>query len=237
MSATLQPFRLELGDGEFVVGDELPGSRPAYLFLHGLASVRAGEKSASLFAHAQATRRAAVRYDQRGHGESTGRLGRTLVSDLVHDVVRVLERTGPAIVVGASLGGLLGAHAAAARPDLVRALALLAPALGLMGNLAQRLDPMGRMWTAEGQGFLVEPRVLADAKALDERGLPARLQVPTLIVHGTGDDVIPHRASERFFDAIAHADKELWLVPGGDHRLNTVAAQIWPRIDRLAAVR
>jgi pimeloyl-ACP methyl ester carboxylesterase len=227
-------FRLDVGPGEFVQGDELPGRAPAYLFLHGLASARAGEKSSSLFAHARATGRAAVRFDLRGHGESTGRLGRTLVSDLILDVVRMLERTGPAVIVGASLGGLLGAYAAARRPELVRALALLAPALGLMGNLAERLDPRGRMWTQEGQGFVIQPDVLADAKALDERGLPARLRVPTLIVHGTADDVISPRQSERFFAAMPHADKELWLPAGADHRLNTVAAEIWPRLDRLA---
>lgn len=233
--STPLPFRLELGAGEFVVGDELPGRRPAYLFLHGLASVRAGEKSGSLFAHAARTGRAALRFDLRGHGESSGKLGRTLVSDLIADVVRVLEHTGPAIVVGSSLGGLVGAHAAAARPDLVRALALLAPALGLMGNLAERLDPMGRMWTREGQGFRIEPQVLADAKTLDERSLPARLRAPTLVVHGTADDVIPHRASERFYDGLGSTTKDLWLVPGGDHRLNTVADEIWTRLDALLA--
>jgi pimeloyl-ACP methyl ester carboxylesterase len=233
--STVAAFRLDLGGGEFVAGDELRGEAPLYLFLHGLGSVRCGEKSTSLFAHAQRQGRGCVRFDQRGHGESSGRLGVTLVSELITDAVRMLERTGPAIVVGSSLGGLVGAFAAAARPDLVRALALLAPALGMMTNLAALLDPAGRLWTSDGRGFVVEPRVLADAKALDELRLPARLCVPTLVVHGTADAVIPCRASERFFAAIGHPQKDLWLVPDGDHRLNTVAAAIWPRLDRLVA--
>ncbi|MEO6594538.1 MAG: YqiA/YcfP family alpha/beta fold hydrolase, partial [Planctomycetota bacterium] len=128
---------------------------------------------------------------------------------------------------------LVGAFATAARPDLVRGLALLAPALGLVGNLEQRLDDDGRMFTGDGRGFVVEPRVLADGRQLDERALPAQLTVPTLVVHGTGDEVIPHRQSERFFAAMSNARKELWLVPGGDHRLNTVATEIWLRLDRL----
>lgn len=231
--STLLPFRLDLGDGEHVVGDELPGRGPTYLFLHGLGSVRTGEKSNSLLAHAETRGRAFLRIDLRGHGASSGRLGKVAISELIADVVRVLESRGPAVVVGSSLGGLVGAHAAAARPELVTGLALLAPALGLMANLADRLDGQGRMWTREGQGFTVEPRVLADAKALDEKGLPGRLRVPTLVVHGTADDVIPHRASERFFAAIAAPRKDLWIVPEGDHRLNTVAAAIWPRLDAL----
>ncbi|MFY9342659.1 MAG: alpha/beta fold hydrolase [Planctomycetota bacterium] len=232
---TLRRFRLDLPDGGFVVGDEQPGTPPPYVFLHGLGSVRGGEKSTSLLAWASARGRGFLRFDQRGHGESSGRIGVTKVSDLIADAVRVLERTGPAVVVGSSLGGIVAAHATARRPDLVRGLALLAPALGLMANLAARLDPAGRLCTAQGQAFPVAADVLADATALDENGLPARLPVPVLMVHGTADDVIPVRASERFFAAIAHPRKELWLVPGGDHRLNTVAGEIWPRLDRLLA--
>lgn len=234
MSA-LRPFRLDLGAGEFLVGDEAPGERPGYLFLHGLGSVRAGEKSTSLLAHAQASGRAFLRVDLRGHGESSNRIGKVAVSELIADVMKVLERQGPTIVVGSSLGGLVGAYAAAARPDLVRALALLAPAFGLMSNLAARLDAQGRLWTREGQGFTVEPRVLADAKALDEQGLPRRILVPTLVVHGTADDVIPPLVSERLFAALAAPKKQLWIVPGGDHRLTTVAEEIWRRLDALVA--
>jgi abhydrolase domain-containing protein 10 len=233
--STVAAFRLDLGSGEFVAGDELRGEAPTYVFLHGLGSVRSGEKSTSLFAHAQRLGRGCVRFDQRGHGESSGRLGVTLVSELITDAIRVLERTGPAVVVGSSLGGFVGAFAAAARPDLVRALALLAPALGLMTNLEALLDPAGRLWTSDGRGFVVEPRVLADAKTLDEKRLPARLRTPTLVVHGTADAVIPCQVSERFFAAIAAPHKELWLVPDGDHRLNTVAEAIWARLDRLVA--
>ncbi|HEX5052056.1 MAG TPA: alpha/beta fold hydrolase [Planctomycetota bacterium] len=236
----MQPFTLELGDGQRIVGDLHSGGPPGYLFLHGLGSVRTGEKSNSLLAHASARGRGLLRIDLRGHGESTGELGRVAVSELIADTLRVLEHValawqGPTVVVGSSLGGLLGAYAAAARPDLVRGLALLAPALGYVGNLEHRLDPTGRMWTGDGRGFVVEPRVLADGRRLDERGLPARLAVPTLVVHGTADEVIPHRHSERFFAAVADPRKELWVVPGGDHRLNTVANEIWARLDRLLA--
>jgi pimeloyl-ACP methyl ester carboxylesterase len=233
VSARPRTLRFDLGEGEHVVGDQLAGEPPPYVFLHGLGSVRAGEKSTSLLAHAARRGRAFLRFDLRGHGESSGRVGTIAVSELIADTIHVLERTGPAVVVGSSLGGLVGAFAAAARPELVRGVALLAPAFGLLGSLADRLDADGRMGTRNGTTFVVEPRVLEDAKNLDERGLPARLGVPTLVVHGTADDVIPHRASERFFAAIPHPQKELWIVPGGDHRLNTVADAMWRRLDRL----
>lgn len=234
-SPATRPFELDLGAGERIAGDELPGDRPGYLYLHGLGSIRTGEKSDSLLAHARARGRAFLRVDLRGHGESSGRIGSVTIGELIVDVQRLLERTGPVVVVGSSLGGLVGAFASAARPDLVRGLCLIAPALGFLANLERLLDPQGRMWTREGASFRVEPRVLADARQLDEDSLPGRLAVPTFIVHGTADDVVPHRASERFFAAIPAARKDLWIVAGGDHRLSGFAAATWPRLDGVIA--
>lgn len=230
-------FRLDLGDGEFLVGDELPGRPPPYVYLHGMGSIRQGQKSDSLFARAAATGRAALRIDQRGHGASSGRIGELPVSLLIADAIRLLERTGPAVVVGSSLGGMVATHVAVNRPDLVPGLCLLAPAFGLMADLERRLDAAGRLWTSSGLGFVVAPHVLADARALAavEADLPARLRVPTLIVHGTADDVVPVSASERFVSALRTPRHALWLVPGGDHRLSDHADAIWPRLDELLA--
>ena len=239
-AAPIQRLRLDLEtglgeQGQFIVGDQLPGRAPGYLFLHGLGSVRAGEKSASLLQHASAHGRAFARFDFRGHGDSTGTIGQVTIRELIADTLRVLEQLGPCVVVGSSLGGLVGAFAAAERPELVRGLALLAPALGFLSHLDHRVDKNGRMQTSEGRSFGLAERVVRDARTLDERGLPKRLTVPTLVVHGTADDVVPHRASESFHAALATPRKALWIVPGGNHRLNTVATEIWPRLDQLVA--
>jgi len=230
-------FRLDLGDGEFLVGDELPGRPPPYVYLHGMGSVRQGQKSDSLFAHARTLGRAALRVDQRGHGASTGRIGEVAVGRLIADAIRLLEHTGPAVVVGSSLGGLVATHAAIRRPDLVLGLCLLAPAFGLMADLERRLDAGGRLWTESGLGFVVASHVLADARALAaaEDGLPAQLRVPTFFVHGTADQVVPPASSERFADAMRSARHDRWLVQGGDHRLSEQAPAIWPRLDALLA--
>lgn len=226
-------FELAVGaGGERVVGDRIAGAAPGYLFLHGLGSVRRGEKSTQLFAHARRRGRAAVRFDQRGHGESSGRIGDVTVSELIADAMRMLDTLGPTIVVGSSLGGLVGAFAAAAHPD-VRGLALLAPALGFLPRMERRLDAARRMRTSSGLEFTVETRVVADAKTLDEAALPQRIAVPTLVVHGSADDVVPPSLGERFFAALRSERKQFWLVPGGDHRLNREFADVLPRMDEL----
>lgn len=88
--------------------------------------------------------------DQRGHGRSprfsNAQLQRILPT-FVADAIGVLERYGPALLLGHSLGGRVAAAAAVTRPDLVRALVLEDPAL-----TAGTVTPPG--FVAEQQRFL-----------------------------------------------------------------------------------
>lgn len=223
--------RVPVAPGEHVVVETMPGGAPGYVFLHGLGSVRRGIKSDLLFEHAARQGRAAMRYDARGHGESSGQLGVTTVSELVTDAMQLVDAFGPAILVGSSLGGLTAAFVAAAHAS-VRGLVLLAPAFGFLPRLRQRLEPSGnRVRTRSGLDFVVAQRVLDDAGELDEPSLSDRIRVPTLVVHGDADDVVPPALSERFVAALAAERKDLWIVPGGSHRLHESFAGVLQRMD------
>lgn len=231
------PFAHCCADGVSLVGDRLEGRGPGYLYLHGLGAAHVGGKSDSLVAHALARGERCLRIDLRGHGGSGGVLGEVPVRQLAADVVELLLRCGPLRLVGSSLGGLVAALAAAARPELVPAVALVAPAFGLLPRLHTCLDAAGRMRTSEGRWFVVAPAVLAEARALDEAALARSLPMPVFAAHGDADDVIPIADCERFVAAIPHADKAFWRVAGGDHRLTAVAPELWQRFDRFVAAR
>ena len=232
-AAALQTFLLAPAADERIVGDHLPGSAPGYLFLHGLGSIRAGEKSTALLQHARARGRACTRFDFRGHGASSGRIGFTTVSELIADTGLLLDRFGRSILVGSSLGGLVAAFVAVRRPADVHGLVLLAPALGFLHRMERRLDADGWLRSGDGVAFPVHRRVLDDARTLDEIELPSRITVPLLLVHGSDDAVVPKALSQRFFAAVPAAKKQLWLVPHGDHRLNQPILEILRRMDAL----
>jgi len=127
------------------------------------------------------------------------------LSEMVRAVVaRIGQASERVVVMGSSLGGLTAAHVAAADPRVV-GLVLLAPAFRIAETWEKRLGPEGfRAW--EDSGWLT-----VDDHA---RGVPGRVdfgfmkelgaltvavpdvRVPTLIIHGAKDDVVPPRVSQ-----------------------------------------
>jgi pimeloyl-ACP methyl ester carboxylesterase len=233
VSAAPVPFELAPAPGHTLAGDLLPGRAPCLVYLHGLGSSRAGDKSSALFARCAQRGQAAARFDFRGHGESSGELGDLLLSDVIADAMAVAQWAGPCVLIGSSLGGLAAAHAAAALHGHVRGVVLIAPAFGFVERLVAR-NPAGSRLTvvlSDGRSLLLHERFLDDARLQDEATAAVRLRQPVLIVHGEFDEVVPVGESHRFFGRLGQTEKALWVVPGGDHRLNLQADQIWDRMD------
>ncbi|MGW4468436.1 alpha/beta fold hydrolase [Nonomuraea sp. NPDC004354] len=111
-------------DGVRLVCRDSGGPGPAVLLLHGLAGQ--SREWEALGAHLGGRYRL-LALDQRGHGGSEPRPGDTSRAAFAADAVAVIAElaAGPVILAGQSLGGVTAIQAAAARPDLVRALLLV----------------------------------------------------------------------------------------------------------------
>lgn len=98
-----------------------------------------------------------IRYDKRGHGLSELTPGPYTIDQLADDAAALLDHLGlrEAIVVGLSIGGLIGQSLAARRPELVRAMVLMdtAAKIGTEEMWAERIA------TVEASGI----EALADA--------------------------------------------------------------------------
>lgn len=120
------------------------------------------------------------------------------------DVVRA-ALAGRAVVIGSSLGGLTAARVA--ELDLrVERLVLLAPAFRLVERWREQLGPAWADWQrtgwreitdyTTGDAARVDWGFIEDLERIDV-GFPD-IQVPTLIFHGTRDDVVPIAHSRAF---------------------------------------
>lgn len=120
------------GVGVKIIGDVAgPENGPPVLYLHGGGQTRQSWGNAVEEAARRGYR--AVTVDLRGHGESGWAPGgRYSMADFSGDIRRVIATLGAApVLVGASLGGLVGMAIAAAPPPVVRGLVLVDVAVRL----------------------------------------------------------------------------------------------------------
>ena len=120
-----------------------------------------------------------MRFDFRGHGASERVPGTYLIDDYVADALEVLTQTGPAALVGHSLGGVVAWLVAQRRPDLVTRAFLEDPPLFMgepEGHAANPAIPAFRQmrrlseeWQAAGVGEAEVVAALTAQKFFDGR--------------------------------------------------------------------
>lgn len=224
------------------------GNGAPILFVHGFPLSR-GAWSKQVEAFAASYRVLAP--DLRGLGESEATAGAVPMSRFAEDLYALLRHleTGPAILVGHSMGGYVALAFVKAFPQAVRGLVLVGTKAGAdspAGAAARRAT--AEKVQAEGTAVVVEamaPKMLSEsnpdaAMAASVRGFmsPAKpegvigallgmaerpaagtwlgkIRVPTLVITGADDTLIPPSDSEALAKAIPGA--RLHLVPRAGH--------------------
>jgi len=204
-----------------------------WFFLPGFTSHRRREKPV-YFARQVARRgEAFASLDFTGHGESGGKLQSLTLTRNLRDLERGLafveREAGPfssTVLIGSSMGGLTALWYAASNPDRVAALVLIAPAFEMAGRMLLSLGAAkARRWREQGimhleteyAEFDLEYGFVEDESHYPTGHLVEKLTTPTLIFHGTNDDLVPYHLSVSF--ARRKPGVTLVLVEDGDHRL------------------
>ena len=167
----------------------------------------------------------ALLFDYRGYGNSRGRPSEkgfqqeatTLWDYLVESRGLAARRL---VLFGRSLGSAPAAYLAAERP--VGGL-ILEGAFGCGADMARQIF-----------GFL--PMHLFSKNRWEIAGALARVRVPTLIIHGTADEVVPFELGERLAETKGPSSLEWWPVAGGGHMdlHQSLGAGYYDRIEKFA---
>jgi alpha-beta hydrolase superfamily lysophospholipase len=155
---------------------------------------------------------AALAFDARGHGRSSGELGPTAFADVL-EMVDVLREHTPRIALrGSSMGGFQALHAAAIADPPVVAVIAICPA---PEDLLLRGVRSGRLVDFRMDRATLEPWL----QTLDIRKAVASLagRTAVMFMHAEGDEQVPYTVSEELF-VVAGEPKRLLIVPGGHHR-------------------
>lgn len=227
---------LERNDGERIAWRGVQGRGPAVVWLGGLRSDMAGGKATALAAWAERSGRAFLRFDYFGHGGSSGAFDQATVSRWRDDVLAVLDQLaeGPLILVGSSMGGWLACLAALARPERVRGLALVAPAVDMTERLLEaELDEDARAAldredaclfpSQQGEPYRITREFLADGRQWSILPGPVKIEIPVRILQGMNDPQVPWRHAFTLAHAVETQDVVFTLVRDGDHSLSRAA--------------
>ena len=224
---------LERPGGERLAWRRVAGRGPAVVWLGGFRSVMAGTKAQALAEWALERGRASVRFDYFAHGESSGDFAKGTITRWREDALAVLDELveGPAVLVGSSMGGWIACLAAMARPELVRAMALVAPAPDFTEKLmAPEIPPEGRadlaangVWfrpSLYGDPYPITASLLEDGARWSILDAEVPIAVPVRILQGGADPDVPWRHALELANLIQGEDVVFTLIRDGDHRLS-----------------
>jgi pimeloyl-ACP methyl ester carboxylesterase len=178
---------------------------PRWLYLHGFASGPGSAKGTRLAEHYAEKGVTVERLDLRRPSMDHLRLSAIIAH--VRDAIGAPEDR--AVVLGSSLGGLTAARVAE-EDARVCALVLLAPAFRLVERWRTRIgEAEWEAWRttgyletkdhARGGVARVDFGFTEDVARVEARGGGwPDVRVPTLIIHGTGDDIVPVEGSRRW---------------------------------------
>jgi alpha-beta hydrolase superfamily lysophospholipase len=156
---------------------------------------------------------AALAYDARGHGRSSGELGPGLAGDALAMCDLMRERAPAVALRGSSLGGFTAIMAAAASNGDVGAVVALCPAPGELLARALRSDRPEVEFRADR--VMLEPWLAS--VSLPDAAATLGPRTALLLMHARGDEQVPYTVSEELYEA-ASEPKRLLVVPGGHHR-------------------
>ncbi|WP_071190839.1 YqiA/YcfP family alpha/beta fold hydrolase [Trichormus sp. NMC-1] len=202
----------------------------SFIYLHGFASSPKSTKAQDI-----SDRFTQLHIKLKIPDLNAGDFSQLTITRQLNQVAAEFSNSAPVTLIGSSLGGLTSAHLGEQYPQVQR-LVLLAPAFGFLSHWLPKLGEEAlKRWQKE-QYLLVhhsgEKRELplsynfvTDAAQYQEKNL--QRPIPTLILHGTEDEVIPITASREF------ASSRPWvkLVElDSDHALGNVSTEIWQAI-------
>lgn len=202
-----------------------------YIYLHGFASSPRSTKARDL-SDRFSQLKIPLTIPDLNQGDFTHL---TLTRQLQQVEAALPSQSVPVTVIGSSFGGLTAAWLGQQHLQVQR-LVLLAPAFGFLAHWLPKLgDAQVQRWRSEGSISVYhygEDTLLPlsydfveDAAQYREEEL--RRSLPTLILHGIDDEVIPIAASIDY----AHTRPWVRLIPlESDHSLGNVSAQIWQEI-------
>jgi pimeloyl-ACP methyl ester carboxylesterase len=241
-SATDNPSFIEVGQPgatRRIAVRAREGDQPGLFWLGGFKSDMRGTKALALDGWAAERRRACIRFDYSGHGESGGDFVEGTIGRWLEESVAVFEQfcVGPQVVIGSSMGGwmaLLLARELARRPApraTLKGLVLIAPApdfteelmwKGFSPEIRHQIETTG-VWlrpSEYGDPYPITRNLIEEGRKHLLLGGSIEVGCPVHILQGAQDPDVPWKHAFALAHRLPAEDMVLTMIQDGDHRLS-----------------
>ncbi|MBI4177597.1 MAG: alpha/beta fold hydrolase [Candidatus Aenigmarchaeota archaeon] len=195
---------------------------------HGFRSSKDGKSSPQLQKILNGRNIATFRFDFFGHGESDGKFEDITISEAVEDVlgaIRFVKAAGYLKIglIGTSFGGISSIMAASKSEDL-GVLVLRAPVSNYeekelskrgAGGIKEWKEKGYVEYDDEGRKFKLKYAFFEDFGNNNGYEAGKNIKIPTLIIHGDNDDVVPLEQSIKLSKIISNCKLE--IIKGAGH--------------------
>lgn len=212
------------------------GEGVGVVFLCGFRSDMDSTKASALDTFCAAENISYTRFDYFGHGKSDGYFIDYTIGRGLEDALEILDHvaTGEQILVGSSMGGWIGLHAALQRKGQVRGLVGVAAAPDFTERMLERGSPEQRCEIMEegvtwvysdysASDYPITKKLIENGRELLLLDHPIPLDIPIHLLQGQEDADVPWELALTISDRIVGEDVNITLVKDGDHRLNRPA--------------
>jgi len=185
--------------------------RAGVLILHGADSAK--ESHFEFARAARAHGMAALAYDARGHGRSSGEFGPAAFGDAL-SMLDLLREHAPAVAVrGSSMGGFMALHIAALEPGIAAVVAICPAPEDLLLRLVRSDDDDLERRIDRGalEPWLASLSVYEAVRRISP-------QTDLLLMHAQGDAQVAWTVSQELHARASSERKRLLILPGGHHR-------------------
>lgn len=207
---------------------------PGVVFLGGFRSDMGGTKALWLEEWCTARGIGFVRFDYRGHGQSSASFEEGAISDWADDAAEVVSRLtqGPQVLVGSSMGGWISLLLARRMPERIAGLVGIAAApdftedsmwAGFDDAQRRALVEAGRVELPSDYSddpYVITQRLIEDGRNCLVLREPLSVPGPVRLLQGTADEDVDQSVALRLLAHLDGPDVRLTLVKGADHRFS-----------------
>lgn len=214
-------YHQQVGEGEVGV-----------TFLCGFRSDMASTKATALAEWCAANNITFTRFDYFAHGQSDGDFVNYSIGKGLESTLEILDHVarGPQILVGSSMGGWIGLHAALQRKGQVCGLVGIAAAPDftdrmrpqMNGAQQAELDATGLVWVPGefGPDYPITQLLIDNGREMFLTHDVIGLEIPIHLLQGMQDDAVPWQTALKIAERVVGEEVTITLIKDGDHRLN-----------------